>query len=106
VIVTGKVFSPQYLIWVVPLVAYTGGADHRWIVCQVAICGLTTFIYPYIYDMIGIVHVPLIPWFYPAVTLRNFILSGFVLTLLVYYSHSKNGTTFSYHPAIHHEEKT
>ncbi len=79
VIVTGKVFSPQYLIWIVPLVAYVGGADRRWIVCWVLICGLTTFIYPYIYDMTGIVHVPLLPLFYPIVTLRNFLLFVFVL---------------------------
>ncbi|MBV9256952.1 MAG: DUF2029 domain-containing protein [Ktedonobacteraceae bacterium] len=106
VIVTGKIFSPQYLIWIVPLVAYVGGADWCWSVSWVAICGLTTFIYPYIYDMSSIVHVPLIPWFYPAVTLRNLILFGFVLALLVYCSHRKNDNKFSYHPAVHHEEKT
>ncbi len=105
VIVTGKVFSPQYLIWVLPLVAYIGGAERRWAVSWAVICGLTTFIYPYIYDMTGIVRVPFIPWFYPTVTVRNFVLSGFVLALLIYYSYGKKSAKFLYHPEVHDEEK-
>jgi Glycosyltransferase family 87 len=116
VMVTGKIFSPQYLIWVVPLVAYVGGANRRWIVAWIAIGALTTFIYPYIYDMAPIVRVPFVPWFYPAVTLRNFVLFGFVLGTLISYSKGKSGNastqvfptrdpTLSYHPAIHDEEQ-
>src|SRR6266487_1228115 len=89
VMVTGKVFSPQYLIWVVPLVAYIGGSDIRWFITWIAICGLTTFIYPFIYNMPAsgsIMDVPLVPWFYPIVTLRNFILFGFVVSLLIYFT--------------------
>ena len=87
VMVTGKVFSPQYLIWVVPLVAYVGGSDLRWVATWVAIGGLTTFIYPYIYNMPAsgsIMDVPYVPWFYPVTTLRNFILFGFILAVLIY----------------------
>lgn len=86
VIVTGKVFSPQYLIWVVPLVAYVGGDDLRWVVSWAVIGGLTTFIYPFIYGMPAShapLDVPLVPWFYPVTTLRNFILFGFVLAMLI-----------------------
>lgn len=87
VLVTGKIFSPQYIIWVIPLVAYVGGTDRRWVTSWVVIGALTSFIYPFIYNMTtGILHVPSVPWFYPTVTLRNFILLGVVLALLVYYS--------------------
>jgi len=103
--VTGKVFSPQYLIWIVPLLAYVGGANLRWLVSWAVIGGLTTFIYPYVYDMASITHVPLLPWFYPAVTLRNFILFGFVLAILISYSRDENRKRFLYHPAPHDEEQ-
>src|SRR5450432_1266498 len=105
VMVTGKVFSPQYLIWIVPLLAYVGGANLRWLLSWAVIGGLTTFIYPYVYDMATITHVPLLPWFYPAVTLRNFIVFGFVLATLISYSKSKDRKRFSYHPAPHDEEQ-
>jgi Glycosyltransferase family 87 len=43
---TSKVFSPQYLIWVVPLVALVEGEyNPLWI----AVCILTTLIYPFAY---------------------------------------------------------
>ncbi len=89
VMVTGKVFSPQYLIWVIPLAAYVGGTNWRWIASWVAICTLTTLIYPYTYyapGHTGIIQVPLVPWFYPTVTLRNFVLFGVVLASFIYYA--------------------
>ena len=70
-----------------PLVAYIAGSDLRWVAAWAAIGGLTTFIYPFIYNMPAsgsIMDVPYVPWFYPVTTLRNFILFGFVLALLIY----------------------
>lgn len=82
--VTGKVFSPQYLIWVIPLVAYIGGRN-RWYVLVWGLIGLlTTWIYPYIYNMVP--HIGMVPGvflFYPVVTLRNVLFLGFIVFLLV-----------------------
>ena len=83
----GTTPAPGLVAWVVPLVAYIGGSDLRWVATWVAIGGLTTFVYPYIYNMPAshsIMDVPYVPWFYPVTTLRNFILFGFILVLLIY----------------------
>lgn len=50
VIVTNKVFSPQYLIWVLPFVAAVEGFDLIW----VAICVLTTVDFPILYHVYGL----------------------------------------------------
>ncbi len=46
VLVTNKLFSPQYLIWVLPVVAYVEGFDVIW----VAICFLTWLDFPILYQ--------------------------------------------------------
>lgn len=51
IVCTDRVFSPQYLMWVVPMVAITEGEfDGVWL----AICALTTLIFPYAYDWAGL----------------------------------------------------
>lgn len=45
-LVTDKVFSPQYLIWVIPFVAAVEGFSALWL----AICVLTTLDYPILYS--------------------------------------------------------
>lgn len=88
IIATGKVFSPQYLIWVVPLVAYVGGMKVRWLIPWLLIGALTTWIYPYIYITVpgGLMFVPYDGRFFAATTARNILLLGFVLSLLISYS--------------------
>ena len=47
VIVSSKVFSPQYLVWALPLVALIEDFDPIWIVISL----LTTLIYPILYEV-------------------------------------------------------
>jgi hypothetical protein len=81
-IATGKVFSPQYLIWVIPLLAYSGAFDRFWLVAWGSISFLTIIIYPYFYTrVIDAVKTPYIPGFIQIVTARNVL---FVLLTLAY----------------------
>jgi hypothetical protein len=83
IVCTDRVFSPQYLIWVLPFVAITErDYDPLWL----AICGLTTLIFPYAYDFAGL-HgsgTPAsYPFFFPGlIALRNALL----LVVLVRYA--------------------
>lgn len=71
VIVTNKIFSPQYLIWIVPFVAAVEGFDLVWVI----ICALTTTIYPYLYGVRNPISTVTFGWdFMPAVALRNLLL--------------------------------
>lgn len=81
-ITTGKVFSPQYLMWLIPLLAYSGAFNMLWLILWCAISALTTTIYPYFYTRTtnGLL-APYLPGFIEAVTLRNAL---FVFVTLAY----------------------
>jgi hypothetical protein len=62
ILCTNRVFSPQYLIWALPLIAITEGEyDLVWLV----VCALTTLIFPFTYDWTDL-HGHPVPHAYPA----------------------------------------
>ncbi len=82
-IATGKVFSPQYLIWVMPLLAYADASDPFWLVCWGLLSSITTFIYIDLYSKpVNPLQIPFVPGYFEAVTLRNAL---FVLVTLAYF---------------------
>jgi Mannosyltransferase (PIG-M) len=82
-IVTGKVFSAQYLMWLIPLLAYSGAYNYFWLVVWGLISLLTTYIYPFIYTSIALnLQVPYQPGFIQSVTARNALLAFLTLAYL------------------------
>ena len=80
-IATEKVFSLQYLIWLIPLLAYVGAFDAFWLCTWGSISLLTTFILYLYLRPVDLLLIPLIPGFMQAVGVRNAL---FVLVTLAY----------------------
>ncbi|MBF6591154.1 MAG: DUF2029 domain-containing protein [Ktedonobacterales bacterium] len=80
VIVTNKLFSPQYLIWVLPIVAAVDGFDFIWLV----ICLLTTLEFPIIYQMRHPIWTVPYSWqFMPVLAIRNGLLTYATIRAIV-----------------------
>jgi hypothetical protein len=74
-IATSKVFSPQYLLWLIPLLAYRANGNRRLWLIWGAIFVLTSLIYPVYYGFLSIINDPArVPGFLPVILLRDGLL--------------------------------
>lgn len=88
-IATGKVFSPQYLIWLIPLLAYAGFCHAFWLLTWGTISALTTFIYIYLYGLpVNMLQLPTLPIFSQTVAIRNALLLFLALAYLFNWFHA------------------
>ena len=82
-IAANKVFSPQYLLWLIPLLAYSAAGNRRLLLHWGGISVLTTLIYPIYFGIFSSVVDPSkVPGFMPAILLRNGL---FVLLTVAYF---------------------
>src|SRR5579885_2298166 len=82
-IVTGKVFSPQYLIWLIPLLAYNGAFNRLWLLLWTPLSLLTTAVYPYLYMQArSATLAPYVPGFIEFVAIRDILLVVITLAFL------------------------
>jgi MFS family permease len=77
IVIMGKVFSPQYLIWITPFIACIGKSNWKWIASWGAVCALTTFVFPLNY-----VDIPHIEHVYPVIIARDLLILAIALVLL------------------------
>jgi hypothetical protein len=82
-IATGKVFSPQYIIWILPLLAYAGIFNCLTLIVWGATTALTTYIYPVLYLRADSpTHTIYVPHFIQTLFIRNSLLVIATLALL------------------------
>ncbi len=85
-LITGKVFSAQYLIWVLPFVAYVGQGRSKWVWSWMIVAVLTTVIYPYVYQTFSYYYNPL--QYYPVIAIRNAVFLAIVGVLFYKAAHA------------------
>jgi hypothetical protein len=86
VIVTNKIFSPQYIIWVLPFVAAVEGFSLLWVVIGV----LTTLDFPIVYGLRAPIWDAPFSWqFMPVIAARNLLMLYATLRAMLRSRHGK-----------------
>jgi glycosyl transferase family 87 len=84
-VATGKVLSPQYLMWLIPLLAYSGAFNRLWLLLWGSVCLLTTIIYPFFFgQVVDITQLATVPGFIEIVGVRNILLG--LITLAFFFN--------------------
>ncbi len=83
-ILTDKVFSPQYLLWIYPTVAYVIRPRSRYFYFWIIIALLTSIIYPFLYgDTVFNFHIHSANLFLGTILLRNTVLIIFLILYIL-----------------------
>ncbi len=84
---TSKVFSPQYLMWLIPLLAYAGALNRFWLFCWGTVSLLTAILYIFFYSQLPTwtnAHIIILPvGFMAVVSARNALFVAVTLAYLV-----------------------
>ncbi len=78
---TGKIFSPQFLLWIIPIIAYTEGVTPVWFIWWSSICLLTTILFPFLFTLSESIHNVSFIFFTAAI--RNSLVSAFTIFYLM-----------------------
>jgi hypothetical protein len=91
-IATGKVFSPQYLLWIMPFMALSAPGNRKLWLAWVGNCIMTTLIYPVFYGIIALSrNGPYTPGFMPVIFLRDVLLVAITVAYLFNFFHLRSG---------------
>jgi hypothetical protein len=88
ILATSKILSPQYMIWIIPLVACVGKVNWRWIIPWLATMAITYYIYPVLYTRSS----PPPEEIFAFSLARGLIIAGFAAAILIFYGWPRQST--------------